>query len=129
RLRYRPMRVLELATGVAGPYAGRLLAMVGASVVKVEPPGRDIARRLPVDDVPLAAGEVSPLFVHLNEGKTIAEAADVADFDLVIDNRVRSETTWPSGIAPRLLVSVTAWGFDADEPGDPRHELVVQAAS
>ena len=32
------LRVLETATGIAGPYAGRLLAMLGATVVKVEPP-------------------------------------------------------------------------------------------
>ena len=47
------LRVLELATGVAGPYAGRLLAMLGATVVKVEPPGGDPARTKQVDDEPL----------------------------------------------------------------------------
>ena len=33
--------VVELATGIAGPYAGKLLADFGADVVKVEPPGGD----------------------------------------------------------------------------------------
>ena len=34
--------MLELATGVAGPYAGKLFADLGADVVKVEPPGGDL---------------------------------------------------------------------------------------
>ena len=35
------VRVVELATGIAGPYAARFLADQGADVVKVEPPGGD----------------------------------------------------------------------------------------
>jgi formyl-CoA transferase len=34
------LRVIELGTIVAGPFAGRILADYGADVVKVEPPGR-----------------------------------------------------------------------------------------
>ncbi|MDP7067844.1 MAG: CoA transferase, partial [Acidimicrobiales bacterium] len=57
------LRVIETATGVSGPYAGRLLASLGASVVKVEPQDGDPARWQPVDDVPLTDGELSPLFI------------------------------------------------------------------
>jgi crotonobetainyl-CoA:carnitine CoA-transferase CaiB-like acyl-CoA transferase len=38
-------RVVEIGTMVAAPYAGALLADLGATVIKVEPPGGDILRR------------------------------------------------------------------------------------
>ncbi len=56
--------VLELATGVAGPYCGRLLADLGAQVVKVEPPEGDPARV----ELPLVDGE-SAFFAWLAAGK------------------------------------------------------------
>ncbi|HLS89131.1 MAG TPA: CoA transferase, partial [Sphingobacteriaceae bacterium] len=34
------VRVIELGTLLAGPFAGRMLADFGAEVIKVEPPGR-----------------------------------------------------------------------------------------
>ncbi|TIC86790.1 CoA transferase [Nocardioides sp. GY 10113] len=39
------IRVLELGSFIAGPFAGQLLADYGAEVVKVEPPGRGDAMR------------------------------------------------------------------------------------
>jgi crotonobetainyl-CoA:carnitine CoA-transferase CaiB-like acyl-CoA transferase len=56
--------VLELATGVAGPYCGRLLADLGAQVVKVEPLAGDPVRA----EVPLLGGE-SAFFNYINAGK------------------------------------------------------------
>ena len=55
---------LELATGVAGPFCGRLLADLGAQVVKVEPPDGDPARA----ELPLVEGE-SAFFAWLAAGK------------------------------------------------------------
>src|SRR5579872_3978249 len=36
--------VVEIGHSVAGPYAGMILAELGAEVIKVEPPGGDYAR-------------------------------------------------------------------------------------
>jgi crotonobetainyl-CoA:carnitine CoA-transferase CaiB-like acyl-CoA transferase len=63
------LRVVELATGISGPYCGKLLAGLGAGVIKFEPPGGDPTRfdgPFP-GDVP--DPERSGLFLHLNTGK------------------------------------------------------------
>jgi crotonobetainyl-CoA:carnitine CoA-transferase CaiB-like acyl-CoA transferase len=131
------LEVLELATGVAGPYAGRLLSLLGAHVVKVEPEGGDPSRRMRLDDRPLAV-EPGPMFVHLNTGKELRSDADRIDLDavhVVLDDQVRSARAGtaldPEALRARglVVVSVTAWGYDADEPGAPGDELLVQAAS
>lgn len=38
------VKVLELTRFIAGPYAGGILASLGADVVKIEPPGGDVVR-------------------------------------------------------------------------------------
>ena len=128
------LRVLEVATGIAGPYAGRLLAMLGADVVKVEPPDGDPTRRMAIDDRPLAT-EPGPLFIHLNAGKRFETDADVERAHVVLDDRVRHERAGtaldPDALVAggRTVVSMTAWGYDAEDPGAPADELLVQAAS
>ncbi|MFN0029874.1 MAG: CaiB/BaiF CoA transferase family protein, partial [Acidimicrobiales bacterium] len=63
------VRVVELATGVAGPYLGKLLADLGAEVIKVEPPGGDPARRNGPFVEDIIDPEQSALFLHLNTNK------------------------------------------------------------
>ena len=64
------LRVLEVASLIPGPYCGKLLASLGAEVIKAEPPGvGDPSRRrgpFP-DDEPHP--ERSGLFLYLNTGK------------------------------------------------------------
>jgi len=73
------IRVIEAGTGVGPGYCGRLLAGMGADVIKLEPPGGDTLRRegpFP-GDVPDA--ERSGLFLHLNTGKrsVVADGPDM----------------------------------------------------
>ena len=58
------IRIIELANFIAGPFAGTLLADMGADVVKVEPPAGDMARATP----PIRNGE-SVSFAALNRNK------------------------------------------------------------
>ncbi|MCP5032174.1 MAG: CoA transferase [Actinomycetia bacterium] len=72
--------VIELATGIAGPYAGKLLADYGADVVKVEPPDGDWSRREGARSGERPELETSPLFLHLNTNKR-SVVADVTEPD------------------------------------------------
>lgn len=63
------LRVVELAQGIAGPYCGKLLAGLGAEVVKVEPPAGDWARRRRPFFHDRPSPETSGLFLYLNLGK------------------------------------------------------------
>ena len=63
------LRVVELGEGVSAAYCGRLLAGLGADVLKVEPPGGGQLRRegpFPADGADL---ERSGMHLHLNAGK------------------------------------------------------------
>ncbi|HZQ36245.1 MAG TPA: CoA transferase [Dehalococcoidia bacterium] len=67
------LRVLDLSTGVAGPFCGRLLAGFGADVLKIEPPGGEEGRDLPPFFGGVHGPERSAFFRWLNAGKRMAE--------------------------------------------------------
>jgi crotonobetainyl-CoA:carnitine CoA-transferase CaiB-like acyl-CoA transferase len=56
--------VLDLTRALSGPIASRLLADLGAEVIKIEPPDGDLTRAI----VPRVAG-MSTYYVHYNVGK------------------------------------------------------------
>ncbi len=58
------VRVLDLTAYVAGPYATRLMADMGAEIIKVEPPGGDYMR----SGVPRRGGK-GTYFAQVNAGK------------------------------------------------------------
>lgn len=67
--------VADLTSSVAGQYAGRMLAMYGATVVLVEPPHGTATRRMP----PLSPDGESFLHRHLNQGKRSIVVDDERD--------------------------------------------------
>jgi CoA:oxalate CoA-transferase len=109
------IRVLDFSIMLAGPYCARLLADVGADVIKIEPPeGDDMRLRTPVRD-----GH-SAYFGQLNAGKRSlaldlksAEAIElvhrlVAETDILVEN-------FRPGVMDRLGL-----GYDALRKINPR---------
>ncbi len=63
------VRVLDIGHEISGPFCARLLARLGADVIKIEPPGGDPVRRMPPFRSGARAGESGALHLYVNEGK------------------------------------------------------------
>ncbi|MDB5819402.1 MAG: hypothetical protein JWQ11_3042, partial [Rhizobacter sp.] len=59
------LRVVEMGSVVLAPYAGQLLAALGAEVVKIEPPAGDLSRHIGTG----RPGLDCALFLNCNQGK------------------------------------------------------------
>jgi CoA:oxalate CoA-transferase len=138
------LKVLDFTNMLAGPYCTRLLADLGAEVMKVEPPVGDHNRsRRPVRD-----GK-SSFFGHVNAGKKSivldlkseqghADACDLAAYaDVVVEN-------WRPGVAERLglgyahvaalrpdtiYCSISGFGQTGPKAFRPAYAPIVHAAS
>jgi crotonobetainyl-CoA:carnitine CoA-transferase CaiB-like acyl-CoA transferase len=140
------LRVLELARILAGPWAGQVLADLGAEVIKVESPEGDDTRRWGPPFVE-KDGERSAAYFHAtNRGKrsVIADFASpegralvcglAADADVVIENfkvgglaKYGLDHAALSALNPRLITcSIT--GFGQTGPYAPRagYDFIIQ---
>ena len=109
------VRVVESTNRVQGPLAGHLLHLLGAEIVRLEPPGGD-----PMRGVPPLVGGCSARFLALNRGKGAVEAdlktgagreaalGLLASSDVFLHN-------WPPGRAS--LFELDAADLDAVRPG------------
>jgi crotonobetainyl-CoA:carnitine CoA-transferase CaiB-like acyl-CoA transferase len=140
----RGLKVLELARILAGPWAGQLLADLGAQVVKVERPGAG-------DDTrhwgpPFAADGAAAYFHACNRGKqslaidletpagrdqvrALAAEADVLIENFKVGGLARYELDFESLAAlNRGLVYCSITGFGQDGPYAPRagYDFIIQ---
>ncbi|MBI2910541.1 MAG: CoA transferase, partial [Chloroflexi bacterium] len=60
------LRVLDCGAGIPGAYCAKLLADLGADVLKVEPPEGDVTRRFGPFPADAPHPERSGLFLYLN---------------------------------------------------------------
>ncbi len=122
------VRVLELGGMVSAAYAAKLMADLGAEVIKIEPPGGDPARhRGPYPPGHDGDPERSGLFLYLNAGKRsrVAEPGGrqferlVAEADIVLHNFTAPELAghgldpgaWLDAHPALVVGSVTPFGL------------------
>ena len=138
------LRVLDFSIMVAGPYCARLLADMGADVVKIESPeGDDMRQRAPLRD------GSSTYFGQLNAGKR-SVALDlknpqaialvqqlVTEADVLVEN-FRPGAMGRLGLGherlcelnPRLVYcSISGYGQDGPAAERPAYAMIVHAAS
>ena len=134
------LRVLELATGVSGPYCGKLLAGLGADVIKLEPTGGDATRGAGPFPRDIPDPERSGLFLHLNTGKRSQVSTGpidglLAEADVVILSHRPGELA-AAGLDPRgwraryprlVIASVTTFGLTGPYADYAGGELVAYA--
>jgi len=141
------IKVLDLSQAIAGPFASRLLADLGADVVRVEDPGSPDPMRQEQDGIP--ADETRLMFEFLNWNKrsielnlSSPEGKEVLR-ELVQTCHIMFESYQPGYLAslgleyeqlqawnPALvLVSVTPFGQSGPYSGFNDSDLVLQAMS
>jgi crotonobetainyl-CoA:carnitine CoA-transferase CaiB-like acyl-CoA transferase len=139
------VRVLDMGWVLGGPFAGQLLAQMGADVVKIESPEGDLARGIP----PHFADGESSFFLSVNRGKR-SVAIDlkqphgravfedlVRRSDAVIHNfapdvpkRLGVDLQALKKINPRICVGQLIGFHDEGEyRNTPAFDLVIQAQS
>ncbi|WP_143696595.1 CaiB/BaiF CoA-transferase family protein [Williamsia muralis] len=127
-------KVLDLGTVLAGPYAGMLLAELGADVVKVEPPSGDAFR---VRGYPHYRGQRSLALDLRDDGGYKAFQSLVEHSGVVIDNfrpgvlkRLAIERESLMSVRPDVItVSITGFGDVGPLGGRPGFDPVLQAMS
>jgi len=144
------IRLLELTHMVSGPYAGMILADLGAETIKVEPPGQgDMTRPLMTDDPALNIADMGPYFLSLNRNKKSvtlnlkSEAGRelfyelVRESDIVLNNyragvvsRLQIDHDRLANINPRIVTcSITGFGETGPDHDQPSYDMVAQAMS
>jgi benzylsuccinate CoA-transferase BbsE subunit len=138
------LRVLDLADA-SGAACGRVLADLGADVIKIEPPGGEAARsEAPfAGDVPDPDRSLSWFSANLNKRGITLDVATatgrelfhrlVASADIVIETPVAGaglDYAELANINPRvILATITPYGLDGPLSSFPASDLEVTAAS
>ncbi len=143
------LRVLDLSSEIAGPYASKLFVDAGAEVIKIERRNGDPLRRWSASQQELGEHESGPLFQYLNAGKQSLvleprDAQDRARFRALAERAdVLIEDWGPGGLEaagldpeswleanPRLvIVRISPWGQSGPWAERPANDFTLQAAT
>ncbi len=137
------VRVCDLTQNLAGPYCSQILADLGATVIKIEPPGGDTARAWG----PPFWGTGAALFLSVNRGKRSIVLDLKAEAGMDVLRRIARESdvflqSSRLGVAERLgfdyeairavrpdviYASVTAYGKQGPLRNAPGYDPLIQA--
>lgn len=142
------IRMLDLTHMLSGPYAGMMLADMGAETIKIEPPGRgEGTRRLLATDPNNSKHGMGAYFLTLNRNKKsvtlnlkceqglnlfyeLVATADIVlnNFSAGVTSRLKIDYEHLSKINPRII-TCTITGFGETGPGKnrPAFDMVAQA--
>ncbi|WP_240047442.1 CaiB/BaiF CoA transferase family protein [Sphingomonas panacisoli] len=141
------LKVLELARILAGPWAGQVLADLGAEVTKVESPAGDDTRTWGPPFIENPDGTKDAAYYHAcNRGKSsvvldfttpegqAAVRRLAADSDVLIENfkvgglaKYGLDYASLAGINPRLIYcSITGFGQDGPYASRPGYDFIIQ---
>jgi glutaryl-CoA transferase len=141
------IRVVDLSTVLAGPYATMVLADLGADVVKVEPPDGDSTRGWGPPWVGEGPARTAAYYLAINRNKRslrldlkTAEGADVLrrlliGGDVLIENlrpgsleRLGFGEAMIGALNPDLVhLSISGYGTSGPAAGRPGYDFVIQA--
>ena len=143
------LKVLELARVLAGPWAGQILADLGADVIKVEGPEGDTTRQWGPPWLEHEGEETAAYYHATNRGKRgiVADFGIESDLqlvrelareaDVVIENfktgglvKFGLDYTALEAANPALVYcSITGFGQDGPRAQEPGYDFVIQAMS
>lgn len=138
------LRILDFSTTIAGPHCSRLLADMGAEVVKVESPEGDLMRSRPVQ-----RDGFSTMFGQLNAGKksivldlkkpdsVAAIKKLIATVDILVENyrpgvmkRLGLDYAELAKLNPRLIYcAISGYGQTGPGAGRPAYAPVIHAST
>ncbi len=142
------IRIIDLTHMLSGPYAGMMLADLGAETIKVEPPGRgEGTRALLANDPKNSIDGMGAYFLTLNRNKqsVVLDLKSeqglglfyelVAQSDVVLNNfsagvveKLKIDFAHLSKINPRIITcSITGFGETGPGANRPAFDMVAQA--
>jgi crotonobetainyl-CoA:carnitine CoA-transferase CaiB-like acyl-CoA transferase len=135
---YDGLRVVDLSTGIAGGYCSKLLADLGADVVKLEPSEGDPLRRHSATGSVGKDGDPDGVlfrYLHTSQRSVVAEDKDrirswVESADIVLESFLpgAAEELGIVGVAP-VTVSISSFGRGGPDSELSLPEEVLQARS
>jgi crotonobetainyl-CoA:carnitine CoA-transferase CaiB-like acyl-CoA transferase len=133
------IRVVDLSTGVTGPYCTKLFADAGAEVIKVEPAEGDPMRRWSATGVELGERDGALFqYLHTSKRSVVGEPGDRTILDLIAGADLLVESYVPERLdidalrersGQLVVLSVSPYGRTGPYAERPATEFVIQAES